>query len=79
MVKKANPSEVLKAVLSEGLELAPGVHPALAGKYFRIGHMGWVTPNDVMTTIAVLERVLKRMGEPVNLGEGVRAVQLTYS
>ncbi|MEM0175976.1 MAG: alanine--glyoxylate aminotransferase family protein, partial [Metallosphaera sp.] len=79
MVKKVNPAEVLKAVIPEGLELAPGVHPALAGKYFRIGHMGWVNQNDVITTIAVLERVLKRLGEPVNLGEGVRAVQLTFT
>ncbi|BBL46847.1 pyridoxal-phosphate-dependent aminotransferase family protein [Metallosphaera sedula] len=79
LLKKANAGDVLREVISEGLELAPGVHPALAGKYFRIGHMGWVNPNDVITTIAVLERVLKRLGEPVNVGEGVRAVQLTYS
>jgi len=79
LLKKANPADVLKEVVTEGVELAPGVHPALAGKYFRIGHMGWVTPNDAIATLAVLERVLKRLGEPINLGEGVRAAQLSFS
>lgn len=79
ILKKADPAEVLREVVNQGLELAPGVHPALAGRYFRIGHMGWVTPNDAVTTIAVLERVLKKLGEPVNLGEGVRAAQLIFS
>jgi Serine-pyruvate aminotransferase/archaeal aspartate aminotransferase len=79
LLKKANPADVLKEVVTEGVELAPGVHPALAGKYFRIGHMGWVMPNDAIATLAVLERVLKRLGEPINLGEGVRAAQLSFS
>ncbi|MCY0860708.1 MAG: alanine--glyoxylate aminotransferase family protein [Sulfolobaceae archaeon] len=75
MLKRANPAEVLSLSISEGIEFAPGVHPDLAGKYFRIGHMGWVNMNDVISAIAVLERVLKRLGEPIKLGEGVRAVQ----
>ncbi|BDC18017.1 alanine--glyoxylate aminotransferase family protein [Acidianus sp. HS-5] len=75
MLKKANPNDVLSQSLAEGIELAPGVHPDLAGKYFRIGHMGWVNVNDVISTIAVIERVLSRLGEPINFGEGVKAVQ----
>ncbi len=75
MLKKANPNDVLSLSLNEGIELAPGVHPDLAGKYFRIGHMGWVNINDAISTIAVIERVLERLGEPINFGEGVKAVQ----
>ncbi|AWR98181.1 aminotransferase class V-fold PLP-dependent enzyme [Acidianus sulfidivorans JP7] len=74
-VSKVNPNDVLSAIVQEGIELAPGVHPDLAGKYFRIGHMGWVNLNDVISTISALERVMKKLGEPINYGEGVRAVQ----
>lgn len=75
IVSKTNPADVLSSMVSEGIELAPGVHPDLAGKYFRIGHMGWVNINDVIATISALERVLKKLGEPIRYGEGVRAVQ----
>ncbi len=76
MVKKVNPAQVLQEMGKSGIELAPGVHPALAGKYFRVGHMGWVNENDAIATIAALERTLYKLGEPINLGEGVRATQL---
>ncbi|MBW9141167.1 MAG: alanine--glyoxylate aminotransferase family protein [Candidatus Aramenus sp.] len=76
LVKKVNPAQVLQEMNSNGIELAPGVHPALAGKYFRIGHMGWVNENDAIATIATLERVLYKLGEPVKLGEGLKATQL---
>ncbi len=72
-LRNADPKRVMEMSLSEGVEFAPGVHPAF--KYFRIGHMGWVTPNDAVITIGVLERVLKELGEDVRLGEGLRAVQ----
>lgn len=76
MVKKVNASSVLSETVSEGIELAPGVHPALQGKYFRIGHMGWVTENDAISTVATIERVLRKLGEEVRIGEGVRSSQL---
>ncbi|AEE94962.1 aminotransferase class V [Acidianus hospitalis W1] len=75
MLKKVNPNDVLSMSLTEGIEFAPGVHPDLGGKYFRIGHMGWVNINDVISAIAVIERVLSKLGEPINFGEGVKAVQ----
>ncbi|ARM77014.1 septum site-determining protein [Acidianus manzaensis] len=74
-VSKVNPNDVLSAITQEGIELAPGVHPDLAGKYFRIGHMGWVNLNDAISTISALERVMKKLGEPINYGEGVKAIQ----
>jgi aspartate aminotransferase-like enzyme len=37
--------------------------------------MGWVTPNDAIITISALERTLKRLGEDVRVGEGVKAAQ----
>jgi len=74
-VSKVNASQILEASVSEGVEFAPGVHPELAGKYFRIGHMGWVSYNDAIATIAAVERILSKLGEPIKLGEGIVATQ----
>jgi len=79
LLKKVSADAVLSNIISEGIELAPGVHPALRGKYFRIGHMGWVTENDAFATIATIERVLKKLGEDVKVGEGVKATQIYLS
>ncbi|MEM3939625.1 MAG: alanine--glyoxylate aminotransferase family protein, partial [Saccharolobus sp.] len=51
ILKVVEPAKVLSESISEGVEFAPGVHPAF--KYFRIGHMGWVTPNDAIVAISV--------------------------
>ena len=77
ILKVVEPAKVLSESISEGVEFAPGVHPAF--KYFRIGHMGWVTPNDAIVSISVIERTLKKLGEPIRFGEGVRAVQDSLS
>jgi len=73
LLKTIEPQKVLAETVNEGVEFAPGVHPAF--KYFRIGHMGWVTPNDAIVAISVIERTLRRLGEPIRFGEGVKAVE----
>lgn len=51
----------------------------LAGKIFRIGHMGVVNSNDAISTIAALERSLSRLNYPIRLGSGVEAAQQILS
>jgi alanine-glyoxylate transaminase / serine-glyoxylate transaminase / serine-pyruvate transaminase len=53
----------------EGVVLAGGLHPEARTKYFRVGHMGSISPNDVLATVGAIERALGRKGE------GVAAVQ----
>ena len=43
----------------------------LAGRTFRIGHMGTVTANDVVATLAALEMSLMELGYPVEAGTAV--------
>ncbi|NMB02323.1 MAG: alanine--glyoxylate aminotransferase family protein [Firmicutes bacterium] len=53
-----------------GVEFAggQGIH---ANKIFRVGHMGYATPLDVLTALAVLEIDLKKFGEATRAAEQV--------
>lgn len=57
-----------------GIVTGPGQGP-LKGKIFRIGHLGWVSPLDVLTFFGALEVVLSELGYPLKLGAGVAAAQ----
>jgi aspartate aminotransferase-like enzyme len=46
----------------------------LAGKIFRIGHLGYITPPDLTVTFAALEKVLPELGHRVTPGAGVTAL-----
>jgi len=45
------------------------------GKIFRIGHMGYVSAEDLLVAIATVERALKELGYEFELGAGVTAAQ----
>ncbi|MBA4534101.1 pyridoxal-phosphate-dependent aminotransferase family protein [Brevibacillus halotolerans] len=47
----------------------------LKGRIFRIGHMGYCDPQDVLTVISLIEVSLKQIGYEITLGAGVRAAQ----
>jgi pyridoxamine--pyruvate transaminase len=56
-----------------GVMIAGG-YGELAGKLFRLGHMGMSAhPTTVSAQIAMLERTLADLGHPVSLGAGVGA------
>lgn len=55
-----------------GVILAGGQGP-LAGRIFRIGHMGDLDELDLVAVIAALELALLDLGYPAKLGEGTRA------
>ncbi|MDR1997904.1 MAG: alanine--glyoxylate aminotransferase family protein [Candidatus Margulisbacteria bacterium] len=58
-----------------GITLANG-QDELKGKIFRIGHLGYVDPKDVLAAIACLEIILSQLGAPgIQWGKGVQAVQ----
>lgn len=57
-------------MLAEGVVVA-GALGAYAGKAFRIGHMGNVDENTMVTMLAAIERSLTACGAAVRLGEAV--------
>jgi len=66
---------LLKYVEEAGVIIAGGLHPAIREQYFRVGHMGAVTGNDVIATVAAIESGLARAGYKFEKGAGIVAAQ----
>ena len=75
MLAGINMNDFLTYCIENGIEMATGIIPEFAGKYVRIGHMGWINENDAISTIAVIERGLIKFGKPIDLGSGLNATQ----
>ncbi len=72
-------AEVLRKVLKRefAMEVAGG-QKILANKIFRIGHMGYCSPADLLQTIAAIEIAIVKAGKEIQLGSGVAAAQQEY-
>ena len=64
-------AELLKHIGAAGVTLAGGLHPAIRAEYFRIGHMGPMTLNDVLAAVGAIEHGLRMCGYPFTPGAGV--------
>ena len=72
-------SDELRKVLKEKFNLSlAGGQQQLSGEIFRIGHMGYCTPADVLQIISLIEIGLHELGVEVELGKGVQAAQQVY-
>lgn len=62
-----------------GIEIGTSFGP-LHGRVWRIGTMGWNARRDaVLTTLAVLEQVLREAGAPITSGGGTGAAREVYA
>lgn len=68
-------SSLLRKIRDEGIVVAGGLLPQMAGKYFRVGHMGSTSANDILATVGAIERGLQRCGYEFDLGAGLEAAQ----
>jgi len=57
-----------------GVDIAGG-QDHLKGKIVRISHIGYAGPFDVITAISTLEMALRRFGQNIELGRGVRSAE----
>jgi len=71
----ASAKTFLADVRSAGVILAGGLHPGIAARYFRIGHMGAATAGDLLATLGAVELALRRAGHRFDAGVGVAAAQ----
>jgi aspartate aminotransferase-like enzyme len=91
---KATPSPAVTAVLAPpGLDseqivkgysklyniTIAGGQGEMKGQLFRLGHMGYAAELDVIVALAALEQVLADLGQPVDLGAGVRGAQKVFA
>ena len=70
--------DLLKHIGAAGVTLAGGLHPAIRAEYFRIGHMGPMTLNDVLAALGAIEHGLKACGYGFASGAGVAAAAQAY-
>jgi len=47
----------------------------LAGKLFRLGHMGSITENEVVATMSIIEKTLSEFNYDFELGSGIGAAE----
>lgn len=52
-----------------------GGQEVLAGKIFRIAHLGYVDDLDVISAISAIEMSLPKFGHKVSFGEGIKAAE----
>ncbi len=68
-------ASVLGHIGMAGVILAGGLHPVIRDRYFRIGHMGAVTPADILSTVGAIEQGLAKAGYRFEPGVGLAAAQ----
>jgi aspartate aminotransferase-like enzyme len=66
---------VYKALREKYAITAAGGQDHLKGKIFRIAHMGYSDLFDVIIAVSAVEMVIKGLGFPIKMGEGVRAAE----
>lgn len=72
-------AEEFRKVINKEFRLSvAGGQERLKGKIFRIGHMGYCSPADVLQTLSMIEIGLIKSGKNIELGKGVAAAQRIY-
>ena len=66
-----NGGELLSKIREAGVTLAGGLHPDIKEKYFRIGHMGSIKPQDILATVVAIENGLYACGFDFELESGI--------
>lgn len=73
-----NASDIVSVAAKEyGMAFGTGLGD-VAGKVFRIGHLGMLTDAMALSGIATAEMVMADLGLPIQLGSGVAAAQQVY-
>lgn len=74
-----NPDELRKYIRTKfGVVLAGG-QGSLKGKIFRIGHVGYVEPTDILVAISSIEIAFENLGYKDLRGKGVQVAESIFS
>lgn len=72
-------SPVFRKIMKQdfGMDIAGG-QQHMAKTVFRIGHMGYCSPADMLQAIAAMEIGIVKAGQEIELGKGVQAAQQIF-
>ncbi|NRS90194.1 alanine-glyoxylate transaminase/serine-glyoxylate transaminase/serine-pyruvate transaminase [Flavobacterium sp. 7E] len=62
-------------MVANNVIIAGGLLPDIKTTYFRVGHMGSVSPNDLLAVLGALERTLSELGYPLEIGKSLQTFQ----
>jgi alanine-glyoxylate transaminase/serine-glyoxylate transaminase/serine-pyruvate transaminase len=68
-------ASLLAQIGAAGVIVAGGLHARIKDRYFRVGHMGAVTPSDILVTVGAIEQGLVKVGYRFERGAGLAAAQ----
>lgn len=68
----------LSGCISDGVEFAAGVHEQIKGRYFRVGHMGWIEPAHIIKALNTIESNAAALGAKVNRGAAEIAAKAVF-
>lgn len=68
-------AELSAKMADNNVIIAGGLLPEIKAKYFRIGHMGSVSSNDLIAVLGALERALIALHHPVVPGKSLQTFQ----
>jgi aspartate aminotransferase-like enzyme len=72
-------SDIVKAFRNQFGAIIANGQGEMKGQLFRIAHLGYYDYLDTIAAIGALEQVLAELGQPVELGAGLRAAQQVYA
>lgn len=67
-------SDLSNEMMHRNIVIAGGLGE-LSGKIFRVGHMGSINANDIISTLSALERSLRKLGYHVEFGTSIKTAQ----
>ena len=67
--------QLTKLMYDRSQVMVAGGQGEMAGKVFRIAHMGYISPDDVLAGLAALEQALASLGYNMTAGSGVKAAK----
>lgn len=68
-------AKLIGKIRERGVVVAGGLHPAIREKYFRVGHMGVISPADISATLSAIEGGLLALGYEFDEGAGLAAAE----
>lgn len=73
--KAIDGAAILSKMSNSNIIVAGGLLPDLKATYFRVGHMGSVSSNDLIAVLSALERALSELGHQMEPGKSLVAFQ----